>query len=206
MWPYPIMCKISRVSPDDKSGAGVLRQSDGMFNGKECIVPSLQANRVSMPPGSRTQPNQQYSKDVLLTNPPRGTVQQRWDTLKETIHSTIQNTFRRKWNKTLDWIKASANELNMTIRVKYVALVEHKHQHIHTTLQDFCSQRQCTEDSQTLCEWLLAQDAWKHMVINWHLWHSKNIWRNQIISPTKYKTALLESWVVEIISDTNKQM
>lgn len=56
-------------------------------------------------------------KDALNANPPRGTVEQRWDTLKDTSHSTTLDTFGRKLDKTLSWFEAGVNDINAATKM-----------------------------------------------------------------------------------------
>ncbi|XP_072892525.1 uncharacterized protein [Hemitrygon akajei] len=123
--------------------------------------------------------NWMLSHSCSLADPPGGAVQRRWDSLRDTTHSTALETFGRKRSKTQDWFEASANELNATIEEKRVALLKHKHQPTQATLQALRTARNNAQKTARRCS---------QMIIIW--------WKLKAVCDTVLINSFVIAWIV----------
>ena len=146
--------------------------------------------------------------DALQAKPPEGDAKQRWDHIRNTVYDASFSAFGKKQGKTQDWFEANATELNSVISEKREALLKHKLEPTHSTLQALRAARNKVQSTARRC----ANDYWEKLCQSIQLAADSGNIRGvydgikKAVGPTHSKTGPLKSTSGETITDKSKQM
>ena len=145
---------------------------------------------------------------ALEADHPQGTVEQLWEHLRDTVHSTALQVFGKKKGKTQDWFEANSSTLLPLIEKRRLALVEYKRLPNQRNLQLVRDARNEVQKSARRC----ANDFWLELCRGIQTAVDTGNIRGmyegikKATGPTQTKTAPLKSSSGVIIHDRGKQM
>ncbi|XP_051889891.1 uncharacterized protein LOC127580446, partial [Pristis pectinata] len=147
-------------------------------------------------------------EDALLADPPEWDARQRWESLRDTIHSTALKAFGKKQGKTQDWFEASSSKLTTVIEAKGVALIKHKRHPTQATMQALRIARNRAQKTARRC----TNDYWLQLCESIQSSFDTDNIRGmyegikKAIGPTQSKSVPLKTKTDETIKDKGKQM
>ena len=146
--------------------------------------------------------------ELLDVEPPGSSAKDRWDYIRETVHSTAMRVFGRKQTKNNDWFEANSAILTPAIEERRSAHLEYKRSPSQRNLQEYRSAKSKVQRLARQC----ANDYWLQLCQSIQLSADTGNIRGiydgikKAMGPTKKITAPLKSATGETIQDKGKQM
>lgn len=148
------------------------------------------------------------SIEEALQDYPAGSVEERWNHIRNAIYNSALTAFGKKEKQTPDWFQHNMAKLEPLIEAKRIALTLYKNM---PSRHNLCQLRKARKDTQQAAR-RCANNYWKNLCQNIQLSADHGDTRGmydgmkKAFGPTIRKVALLKSAEGETITDRSKQM